>query len=192
MKKNSLILVVLIAISGVVKANEIDNPKSSTGMSVMKQGSTFKVFYKGERPGTVKLKIYNAAHKAVFTETLKNVENFVRPYNFSSLPEGDYTIELINEDIQKIERINYSKGRVEKLANLVRLAGTDGKYMLRVANKSTDEIKVDIYNDSNQLIYSQKESITGDFARIYDLHKVQGHVFFVITDKNGITKTLTY
>jgi hypothetical protein len=196
MKKNFLILVVLIAVSGVVCAKSIDEPKAPKGMAVMKNGSIFKLFYKGVDEGTVKVTIYDERGDAVFTETLRKVSNFVRPYNFSSLKEGEYTIELVNDSGKQIEKVVYTKGAIEhkktseKLLNLVRVKDANDKYMLMVSNKERGAITVKIYNSAHELLYKHKEILTGDFAKVYTLDKYSGNVLFEVIDENGISKTL--
>ena len=89
MKKTLSVLVVLMVISSVVFARRADNPGAAAGMAVVKNGTTFKLYYKGTQQMDVKVSILDATNKIVFTEVLRKVEGFVRPYNFSNLPEGD-------------------------------------------------------------------------------------------------------
>jgi hypothetical protein len=192
MKKISLILVMLVMIQSVVSANAIDHPSPTSGMAIMKIGSTVKVFYKGVKAGPVKIVILDENGKIVFTETFRKVENFIRPYNFSSLKEGNYTIELSDADGKQVEQVVYTKGGIQRLAHLARLVGATDKYILSLVNKGEDVIVVKVYDSSNAIIYNQQETISGDFAKIYNLKKVTGPVTFAITDKNGITTTLQY
>lgn len=192
MKKMSLILVMLIAVSSVVSANVVDGPKPSSGMAVMKAGSTFKVFYKGAKVNNVKIAILNSRGQEVFSETLSKVDNFIRPYNFSSLHEGRYTIELSDDEGKQIEEVVYTKGTVEKLARIAKLKDSSNKYVLSYSNKGVNDITVKIYDSSQNLIYKGQEHITGDFARIYSVNRLPGKLTFEVTDKNGITTLLTY
>lgn len=192
MKKFLTIFFVLTAVCGGVQANEIDNPKAAAGMAVMKSGSVIKLFYKGTVSGDVKVSIYSEKGEKVFTETIRNIENFVRPYNFSTLPEGAYTIELKGADGRQLQKVNYSKGKIEKLMNLMHLTGSENKYVLTVANKGSEKLKVRIYDEKNNLLYNETEAIQGDFAKIYNLNKVSGRFLFEVTDQNGVTKSLTY
>lgn len=192
MKKFLTILVVLTAVAGAVNANEIDNPKAKRGMAVMKTGSVVKLFYKGSVSGDVKVSIYNEKGDKVFKETIRGIENFMRPYNFSSLAEGEYTIELEGADGRQLEKVNYTKGKIEKLMNLMHLKGTENKYVLTVASRVNDTLQVNIYDGSNNLVYSGPETIQGDFAKIYNLDKVGDQFRFEVTDQNGFTKSLVY
>lgn len=192
MKKFLSILVVLAVVSSGVMANGIDNPKANTGLALMKSEKGFKVFYKGSKPGTVRVTIMNSKGENIFQETLKNVESFMRPYNLTSITEGDYSIEINSPDGKQIEKFSYSKKKVEKLMNLLHVKDGDGKFVLTVSNKTgEDELKVNIYDQNYNLVYTGTEQISGDFAKIYDLSSLGKNFTFEVKDSSGSTQTLS-
>jgi hypothetical protein len=193
MKKFLTMIVVLTVMYSAVVANAIDKPKSPVGTSVIKSGSVFKLFYKGTRPSDVTVTILDEKGTAVYKETLRNVENFMRPYNFSSLKEGEYTIELNHEDGKQLQKISYHNAVAtaqKKLMNLLRVPGTE-KYMLRVSNKGNETLKVSVFDAKHALVYSGTEKIDGDFAKIYDMNEVGQGFVIEVTDQNGITQSLS-
>ncbi|MEX2232366.1 MAG: hypothetical protein WD824_09410 [Cyclobacteriaceae bacterium] len=189
MKKILALVFALIAI-GHVNANEI-NPKSPVGISVVKQGNIVKLFYRGEQAGKVKIAIYNEKGNEVFTETMRNREHFMRPYNFSSLPEGNYTIQLSDANGKHFQKVKHSLSNGKRVAHLSRLSKEQNKYMLAVPNKGTDALTVKIFDERNTLLYQGTEVIDGNFARLYDLSKVKGEHIFEIIDQNGNVNRLT-
>jgi hypothetical protein len=195
MKKLFSILIALTMVVGAVRANDAD-PKSPKGMAVIKSGSIFKLFYKGEQSGDVKVKITDSRGDAVFTETIKNIESFVRPYNFSSLSEGEYTIELDGRDGKQAQHVSYVSHNniiAPKLANILHVTGSNQSYMLTVSNKAgADVLKIKIYDAANSLVYSETQEIAGDFAKVYNLNKVGKNFSFEVTDSSGSTQLLTY
>lgn len=190
MKLFTTLFVLAIATASVTA--KIDEPKSGTGVAVMKSGSTFKLFYKAERTNNVRVTIYDANGKAVFAETIRQVSNFMRPYNFSSLSEGDYTIEVVDENGKSIENVEYYNGRIKRFANVVKVSGSTDKFVLSIANQGNNEITVKIFNQGNNLIYKDIETISGDFAKVYKLDNVTGNITFEVSDQNGILKTFSY
>jgi hypothetical protein len=191
MKKTLSILAALTIFSTALFANNIDNPNAATGMAIMKNGTTIKLFYKGTKQADVKVSIYNASNTLVYSETIKNVDGFVRPYNFTNLEEGEYSIELLGENGRQVERVVYKLGKVEKLANVMQVTGETNKYILSVANKGQDVLTIKIYGDKGVLLYSKTENVNGDFAQVYNLDKYNGSLTFEVSDSKGVTKSLS-
>jgi hypothetical protein len=191
MKKTLSILAAITIFSTALFANNIDNPNAATGMAIMKNGTTVKLFYKGTKQADVKVSIYNAANTLVYSETIKNVDGFVRPYNFTNLEEGEYSIELLGENGRQVERVVYKLGKVQKLANVMHVTGEPNKYILTVANKGQDVLTIKIYGDKGVLLYSKTEEVNGDFAQVYNLDKYKGGLTFEVSDSKGVTKSLS-
>jgi hypothetical protein len=164
-------------------------------MAVLKNGATVKLFYKGTEQTNVKVLILNDLNKIVFSEKIKNTDGFVRPYNFSSLPDGNYSIQLIDNAGSQIKEVSYTRERVaesksEKVMHVTQLDGSSNKFVLSVPNVGDDEITVTIYNEENAILYTAKENIVGNFAKIYNLKNYQGKVTFVVTDSKGQSVTM--
>jgi hypothetical protein len=192
MNKFLTIVVMLTVVCSAVSANNIDNPKATTGMAVVKSGSIFKVYYRGLKRSDVKVTILNEEGQAVHKETLKKIESFVRPYNFSTLKEGNYTIELESEDGKQLKSVAYENAVQPRLMSLVRLRGGENKYVLSVANKGDDVLKVRIVDSKRNEVFSETNEVEGDFARIYKLNKIGDDFRFEVTDKNGNTQSIGY
>jgi len=187
MKKTLSVLLVLMVFSSVVFARRLDNPGATPSAAVVKIGSTFKLYYKGSQQADVKVSILDAGNHLVFSETIKDVEGFVRPYNFENLPEGDYTIKISDKYGRQIEKITYKQEKTEAFSHLLKVAGTDAKYLLTVANRGESDVTVRIYDDANKMIYSQKEKVSNDFAKVYNLEGIGGEFTFEVTDATGTT-----
>src|SRR6186713_3356605 len=106
MKTRFVVLVVLISASVLAFANEPGNFK----VAVVNQSELgiFKVIYAGENKGNVDLSILDDAGKVVYQETIKNIENFVRPLNFSGMNYGEYTIEVVDNSGKKVQKVDYA------------------------------------------------------------------------------------
>ena len=183
-----LSLLAILLISGITFANAFDNPR--TTMAVIKNGSTFRLFYKGAQQSDVKVLILNDENQIVYSEKIKNTDGFARPYNFSNLPEGHYSIQIKDNAGVRTETVNHQTEREEKTMHLLRLDGT-GKYVLSVPSQGKQDLSITIFNDMNEVLYESDEKINGDFARIYNLGDQTSKFRFVVTDGKGLTKSVT-
>jgi uncharacterized protein YfaP (DUF2135 family) len=193
MKKSIAILTMLFMISSFTFATTPDDPNSS--IAVLKTGATIKLLYKSDEQADVKVSIFNADHQIVFSEKIKNTGSFARPYNFSLLPEGDYSIQLTNGYDTKIEHVSYSgtavkNKRVTLPAHVMHVPGTE-KFLLAIPNRGKDRLNITIYNNKNVVLYSGNEEVSGDFAKIYNLKGSTGMITFVVTDSDGTVNSLT-
>lgn len=187
MKTNYVVLALLMVIGSVINVNGLDKPKAPANMAVLKAGSTFKLYYKNVKSGNVKVTIYDSKGKEVFEESFTDVENFVRPYNFSALKEGEYTITLENEEGKQSTTINYSN---EKIASLVKMK--NNRFVVAVPNKSSNEITVSIFDAAKKLVYTSTHNTNSDFAGLYNVSKLSGELTIEVSDNNGFIKSFNY
>ncbi len=192
MKKTLSIFAVLTLFSSVVFAGGIDDPKnpSKTGLAVIKQGSTFKLFYKCEGPDNVKVTIYNNDNKAIFKENIRNVDGFIRPYNLDNLPEGDYRVVVEDGNCEHTNVFHHYVEKSKSLIGVIQLSESPEKFVLTIGKKLSPEIVgVKIYNAENEMVYERLERVSGDFAKLYNLKEGDSYRF-EITDSNGTTSII--
>jgi hypothetical protein len=183
--KNILILLAFVSFTNVYAGER--NPASA--MEVIRTGDMVKVFYKGVKDCTVKVTILNAKGTAVFTETLKHISNFMRPYNFSTLAQGNYSIEITDESGKLMKRVDYLHAvPAVKLASLRKIS--PDQYILSVASKDAGAITVKIFDSEEKLIYQENERIGREFAKIYKVARASGKLTFQVTDENGIVSEI--
>jgi hypothetical protein len=190
MKKTFSILVVLMAAGSLAFAS--GSPDNEARIAVVKKGTTYKLYYNGSQQMDVSVSIRDASDRIVFKEVIEAVDGFVRPYNFSRLTEGDYTIEIKDGNGLRTEKIRYEKADETKFANIFKVTGAEHKYLLMISNKAASSFTIRILDGSDNIIYSQMEKIDGDFAKVYNLERFIGKVSFEITDDNGNLKSISY
>jgi hypothetical protein len=175
-----------------VFARGIDGPIKGSSVAVTNvAGSTlFKVYYKSERQAKVKISIINEKGRTIFDETINKVDGFLRPYNFDGLPEGQYTINVEDENGKTVEKVNYKSGRVEKLIQVHKLMG-ENKYMLTILSPKPENVFIYIFDDKDNLIHNEIQSINGQFAQVYNLQDVKSFTIEV-SDKFGTLRKVTY
>src|SRR5215467_12788974 len=90
MKKMKVIFLCLAMVGCVAVFGKPDFSESK--VAVVKNGSVFKVIYQGSVETMVKVTILNSDNLPIFSEKIISRGSFLRPYNFSHLPKGDYKI----------------------------------------------------------------------------------------------------
>ncbi|HTH54788.1 MAG TPA: hypothetical protein VL728_02000 [Cyclobacteriaceae bacterium] len=187
MKTKLSLLLALVICSSVAFAAAMPSVAVVPGASK----HIFKLIYKSEESTRVQITIFNNLKQIVFNETVADMASFTRPYNFSQLPEGEYTIEVKDNFGKKIEKVNYSEGAIKSIISVFKLANTPSKYMLTAVNDGSNEITVNILNANGESLYHETLSVTGNFGLIYNLVE-EGKYTFIISDKSGVNKTISY
>jgi flagellar hook assembly protein FlgD len=203
MKAKSLILAALVVLSSVATTFAKEEPSKAGLVIVPVKGTeVFKVIYKSETAGKVKLNIYNESGAVVFSETLKSVEGFIRPLNFSGLQNGEYTIELIDAAGKRSEKISFLPVGASKIgeigataistAHVSKLSSDNNKYLVALANKTAGTVTVKIYDGSENLIHTETKEISGNFAQVYAVKNAVGNLTFEVTNAAGVTITTKF
>lgn len=181
-----------VLFSTVMFAGGIKDPSISGVKVLNKEGSsTYQLIYKPALATKVNVSILDANDHLVFSETLRRTEGFSRPYNFSGLAEGEYTIHVRDITGEQIEKVNYHAGKVERLVNVLKLSDTD-KYLLTIAGNGEERFSLKIYDATGNLIHDETNVIYDSFGQVYDLSKVTGAITFEVADKTGTVKTISF
>lgn len=149
------------------------------------ESKTVKVYYKAPQSGNVRITIRDSQKKMVFSEMVKATSGFMRPYNFDSLPEGEYTIQVDDAFGKQIENLSYHMGKSTKLVHLAKVAGQETKYVLTGRALKPENIVVRIYDGSNQVVFEESREVNGEFGEIYNLKKLSGSFTIEVTDSFG-------
>lgn len=192
MKKISLLFVGVLFCT-LVFANGTDEPNasaSSVAVTNSTGSSLFKLYYTANMVDDVKVAILNSSGKVVFSEVVKKTKGFIRPYNFTGLNPGEYSIKIQNASTTNVEKVYYGAGKVDKLVNVVKLADK-GKYLFTVKSFSSDNVNVNIYDEKNQLIHTQRNFIDKEFAEVFNLKNINEFTIEV-TDNTGLVRTIKY
>lgn len=186
MKTKVIIALFLIVLNLAVFATEKEGDAKGTLVKVEKvENSIFNLVYSGTDARNVSIKILNAKGNVVFTENIRKIDSFSRPYNFSQLPEGIYTLEISDKNGKITEQVDYRVGSTVKPSfnyiNVSHMPNQADHYKLTIVNGDELVADVKILDTDNHVLYTSTENIDGNFAKLYDLSKVQGNVRFEIS-----------
>jgi flagellar hook assembly protein FlgD len=186
-KKMSFIFVFLVTLCCAVA---IGGAKSAGNkVAIIKSGNGFKVIYAGKEESKVKVTIYDQEEHVVFAESIISNGGFIRPYNFSELPKGDYKVCVTDHLGEYSENVcNQTK---HWLAHLGKLGHGINKCIVVIPHQEeVSEIEIQIYDQNQQLVYSEDQSIVSDFAKIYDLQNFEKATIQVVNKSSGEQKAL--
>jgi hypothetical protein len=136
--------------------------------------------------------VYNSSSEIVFSETMNDIDGFIRPLNFSGLQFGEYTIELVDATGKKSERVSYQPVKSESTIHISKMKDADSQYLLSVENNASKSLSVKIFDANSNLLYNASQPVSKNYAQLYKLKDVQGAVTFEISDNAGKTKVISF
>lgn len=190
MKTKSIILAALLSISTFAIA--ADGPKVA-GLAIVpvKGSGTYKVIYRGETSGRVKLNVYNYKSEVVFSETIDANDGFIRPLNFAGLEAGVYTVELIDSKGRRTERINYKGAEASvKAVHIGKIAKEEGKYIVAIAS-AVGPVTITIYDVDMNVLHTEVKEVINGYAQIYVVKNVPV-VTVEVSDNRGVIKSVKF
>jgi hypothetical protein len=182
MKAKMLVIAAFCCIAGAAKSS---TPGMNPTLDIVRKdtSSVYTVNYQGSKTGKVTVIVKDQTQNTVLIKWYKNVKDFSLPVNFSSVPEGAYTIQIDN-GVEKIsETITYTKdtaptySRVESLDN--------GLYLLTCSHKGTEKITVRVYNEWNVQVFEEDKFVKGDFSMLFKVKDAIGQPYFEVSGQSG-------
>ena len=182
MKAKMLIIAAFCCIAGVANSAPSD---TSPSLEIVRLDTTsvYLVNYMGSKTGKVTVTVKDDAQGLILIRSYRDVKDFSLPINFSSVPEGVYSIQIDN-GIEKLNRtLNYTKdisptySRVENLG--------DGRYLLTSSHSGKEKITVRVYNESSVKVYEEEKVVRGDFSMLFNLKNITGQPYFEVSEKSG-------
>ncbi|MDZ7649900.1 MAG: hypothetical protein U5K54_23705 [Cytophagales bacterium] len=120
----------------------------------------------------------------LFSETLNNVDGFIRPVNFKSMAAGEYTIEVTDASGKQMQKVNYTIENQIKSVHVAKI-GNEDKYLLAVTNENSEEINVQIFDGNNNMVHNENLVVNGNLGLVYNLKNVSGIPTFQVTNAAG-------
>jgi len=192
--KIQLIAVLLTVLSSVAFANdgEKNTKKTTSYVEVKKKDAhTFSLVYKSANAEKVNIRLMDENNRVVFSETIKKYDAFARPYNLSNLPEGEYTLEVIDANGKTTKRIqNFSSSFTShvKVPTYVKFDSVAlNKYKLMIVSQTAKSARIKVYGKNGYEIYDANQKLNGNFAMLYDLSQVKAAI--VQVEVNGQVNT---
>ena len=195
MKTKSLLIAVMVMLSAVGATFGVDKP-STVGLAIVpvKGKQVFKIIYKGESTGNVKVSVANSSNTVLYTDTFSNVDGFILPLNFSDVEYGEYTVNVTDATGKRTEKLSYLPQVVSATAIHITKINGENKYLVAVPAQGDQVVNVKIFDQSNNLLHDETKEVSGDFGQIYNTKNISATsgLIFQVTDSTGNTKTVKY
>lgn len=151
----------------------------------------FKLVYKSNDSGPLKVSIMNSKGETIFTETLKT-SAFMRPYNFNDQGPGEFKFVVEDKGGKTEKTILYSIKKVESKIDVSKIANAQNKYLLSIENNDSDQILVRILDSQKDVIHEESLTVNGKSAIVFNLNKIKDSPTFEVAGSDGVWKTFTF
>jgi hypothetical protein len=112
----------------------------------------------------------------------------MRPYNFSSLAEGDYQIEINDHNGKVVLPLNHAVSVAPVKVKIEALEAK--KFQLVMVGQPAEGLQVDILDNNNKVVFSDFITAQSSFRKVYNLNQVQAENFkFEVRSQNRIITT---
>jgi len=188
MKMKSILLTLVVLVSAM-SAFANDGGKSGFAVVHVQNSDIFKVIYKAETAGKVKLNIISENGAVLVSETINASNGFIVPVNFAGLAYGDYTVEIVDAAGKRSEKVSYLPKKATKVVHVC--AMQNSKVLVSVANPANDQVTVRFFDANNNLLFTSSRISAEDFAQVFNVASVKNFTM-EIADSTGVIKTVKF
>jgi len=153
---------------------------------------TYKLVYVSDLAGQVKVDIIDKNGSTILTDRILNKNGFIRPYNFSNLPEGAYTLKVIDGQNEIKESFTYETAVTKSPISVRTDLESDNKVKLTVIGVQKEKVIVKIIDRFNRVVAEDDIDAVKSFCKVYDFSKIGGtdFTFEVITSDKILKKAI--
>jgi hypothetical protein len=177
MKTSILSFALALVLSANVFANDnADEVKNASRVVVnsTSRAAVYNLMYSSAKAGLVRVSIKNQEGTVVLQEEIFNEnKGFIRPYNFSTMPAGTYSVVVKDAAGQTELSVSYSNIAISGVRKAEVKALESNKYQLRLVGNAAENVQVTIFDQSGFAIHSEDLTQKGSFTRTYDLGKLK-------------------
>ncbi|MDJ1471535.1 hypothetical protein QNI19_27025 [Cytophagaceae bacterium DM2B3-1] len=171
----SFALALVLSVTAFAMDNIDDTKKTSSAtITTTNRAAVYNLVYTSAKAGLVTVSIKNQDGLVVMQEEIESdKKGFIRPYNFTAMPAGSYTL-VVKDAAGKSElSLTYAHTVLSPVRKAEIKSLESNKYQLRLIGSSAESIEVTIYNQFDLPVYTETLTQKGSFIRTYDLSKMK-------------------
>jgi hypothetical protein len=158
------------------------NPSPSFEIFNQEGSTVYKLLYKAPGKQRVNLKISDKSG-VVYSETLSFNEQFIYPLDFKGMKRGEYTVEVSGKNNSLKESFEF--GTKTPLAYVHVAKQPNNKYLLSIKSQTPADFTVRIFDRWNREVLEKSESVSDEYALVYNLSRLAGPFNFEVTNSSG-------
>lgn len=174
--KKMIAFALTLAAFNLTYAMSFNDPFKDSNLKIVRQGDVFKLVYPEPCQAPVQIAIYDKRGTEIYSEILDASNGFIRPYNMSELPRGDYKICVTDNSGERTEEINTHKESWG--ARIVRLNTPEEKYLISIPNQNDGKATISIYDTDSRILYKDEVKTKDGFATVFVLKEIPGGALF--------------
>ncbi|MFD1314513.1 hypothetical protein [Namhaeicola litoreus] len=187
--KNTFVLALMLSAT-MIMARDIENPKNESIEKIA------PVKFSNLKKGTlISIKDQNGIR--IYKEEVKKDGNYAKSYNLSSLPEGNYKIEVEDKSMVKVIPLEITQSGVTVITDLEYIImkpvviAKDNMVTVSKLSFSKDNFTISIQNGSGDLIYSESISNQVSISKMFDFSKAAPGSYIIRMETEGRVFTET-
>jgi len=187
MKKVLISAALLTVLGANVWANPGDEVKGAVKATVTTatKNGVYNLVYKGT--GTVKVIITNVAGETMLVDQITTEGGFNRPYNFTGQPAGTYTVIVWDRNGKASLPLVHADASAQIRPKVQITPVQDKKFQFTMVGSNSEQVSVNIYDATANLVFTDNIEKQGSFSRVYDLTKLPtGNFTFEVVSPSGV------
>lgn len=158
------------------------NPAPSFEILNQQGSSVYKLLYKATGKQRVNVKVYGA-NGVLYSESLNFNDQFILPLDFKEMNKGNYTVEVSNKNNTLTETIDYDVKLPKAYVHVAKQP--NDKYLLSIKSQLPTNFTVRIYDRWNNEVLEKSETVSNEYALLYNLSRLSGPFNFEVTSNTG-------
>jgi len=127
--------------------------------------------------------------RKLYQEEVGAKNEFARSYRLAEIAAGEYTFEVVQDETVLKQTVAYPIVTPSSLDVDVLAAPADRRYQVLVAGAPEKAIKVQIFNENQELLYETRTTVAEQSNRVFNFEQVADReVFVLISDATHTVK----
>ena len=186
-----LMMTLVLGVTNPILAKENSLLETLVTLKELDKGKV-QLTYIGKAPEKLHVFIFDESNREIFKETIRSKRGVKKPYDISNLPYGEYRFEVRVADEIVIHNVNHVAPEYPGKVKLMVTPLDESKFAMMVMGPENKDFKLQIYDESNKLLFQESIHQTGNFGKIFSLRKTRAKTArVVLINRNGVVQSKT-